>query len=259
MTSRDADLLAGMVRDNKRVLQVGYYYRYHPMSVYTKTQIQESSLGNLRYLSGSFMGFKRTRTDVGVTHTDGIHFIDLFNWLVGEPPLEVYAIVRDHFGRGMEDASIVLIQYRNGVVGKVESGYIQPGKWHDKVVANAKTTKEIFVCGSSSTIEADYETDTLVVHDVRHEFNGITWAPVGKGSRLPSVGTGTPHQMICSELQSFLDRIGGKRRPHPDVIGSGVVLARVMEAIYESARRNTPVKLDWTPEQLSSLIEGGVQ
>ena len=238
--------MAELASETGRILQVGYYYRYHPISRFLMSEICNGALGNLRYLSGNFMGFKRARTDVGVTHTDGIHFLDLFNWLAGGPPEQVYAEVRDHFGRGMEDWSLVLLRYQGGTVGKVESGYIQPGRWHDKVVPNAMTTKEIFVCGSKATVEVDFETENIVHHDVGHEFQHNTWVPVGSGSRTPNLGTATPLQMICAELSAFLDCVAKGQRPDADAVGSGVVLAKLMEAIYESARHNRPISLQWT-------------
>jgi predicted dehydrogenase len=259
MTSVEAEALAALVMSRGRIMQVGYYYRFHPIAHWLKEQIRQGALGELRYFSGNFMGFKRARTDVGVTHTDGIHFLDLFNWLVGSPPDEVHAVVRDHFGRGMEDCSIVLLRYPGGAIAKVESGYIQPGKWHDKVVPNALTSKEIFVCGSKSTVEVDFEAETLSIHDVHHEFNGITWAPQGNGSHVPKVGTASPLQMICSELRTFLERADGKHCSHPGVVSSGVVLAKIMESIYESARRNAPVPLRWTTDEQRSLDERGTQ
>ena len=253
MTSKEAGDLAEIVAKHGRILQVGYYYRYHPISRFLISEIYNGTLGNLRYLSGNFMGFKRARTDVGVTHTDGIHFIDLFNWLARDLPEQVYAETRDHFGRGMEDWSVVLLRYPGGAVGKVESGYIQPGRWHDKVVPKAMTTKEIFVCGRNATVEVDFEAENVIVHDVRHEFQQNTWVPVGKGSQTPNLGTATPIQMICAELNAFLECVAKRHRPDADAMGSGTVLAKLMESIYESARYNRPIAPQWTPQETKSL------
>lgn len=253
MTSEEARKLAAAVHENGRVLQVGYYYRFHPISVALEAAITNGDLGDLRYLSGNFMGFKRARTDVGVTHTDGIHFIDLFNWFIGQPPEQVYAVVRDHFQRGLEDFSVVLLQYTGGVLAKVESGYIQPGKWRDKVVPNAFTSKEIFLCGTTATAEVDFETEYLTLYDVHHEFQNGTWAPVMAGGTTSNTGTATSVQMIQRELQDFLDCVASRRRPSADVVGSGVVLARVMEAIYDSGKSGAPVNLDWSDQERDAL------
>ena len=253
MTSQEAQSLATAVGESRLALQVGYYYRFHPVSIELQKSITEGDMGEIRYLSGNFMGFKRARTDVGVTHTDGIHFIDLFNWLMCKPPEQVYAIARDHFKRGLEDCSVVLMQYSGGAFAKIESGYIQPGKWRDKVVPNAFTSKEIFVCGTSSTVEADFETEYMTVHDVHHEFLNGTWAPVVAGNTVSNTTTATPVQMIQAELKDFLDCAEAGRRPSANVVGSGVVLARLMEAIYDSANSGQPVDLQWSNQELDAL------
>ena len=132
LTVSEAIELAEVVRQTRRILQVGYYYRYHPISEFIRQQIQARELGEVRYIYGHFMGFKRARTDVGVMHTDGIHFVDLVNCLLGQFPVDVYAVTRDHFGRGLEDLAIALFTYPDNVVVKIEAGYIQPGQWRDK-------------------------------------------------------------------------------------------------------------------------------
>src|SRR3990172_4414418 len=152
LTSVEAAHLAETVNATGRILQVGYYYRFHPISQWLRQQVQSGAFGEIRYLAGAFMGFKRARNDVGVMHTDGIHFIDLFNWLLSKFPADVYAITRDHFKRGLEDLAITLFTYPGDVVAQVEAGYIQPGQWRDKVVPGAMTTKRITVVGSRKTV-----------------------------------------------------------------------------------------------------------
>jgi predicted dehydrogenase len=244
MTRQEAELVESAVLVNDRILQVGYYYRFHPITAFVREHIRAGLLGTLRYLSGRFMGFKRARTDVGVTHTDGIHFIDLFNALVGEQPKEVYAVVRDHFGRGMEDLSIVLLQYPSGVTAKVESGYIQPGQWIDRVVPNAMTTKDITVVGSRRTIVADFEIDKTEVFEVQHQNQDGIWTPVHGPSVSPRLKSVSPVELVALELQAFLASVSERKQPEPDVRASGLHLATVMEAVYRSAETDKPVALD---------------
>lgn len=253
MTSDEAEQLTAAVHETGRVLQVGYYYRFHPTSIALQESVVNKSLGDIRYLSGDFMGFKRARTDVGVTKTDGIHFIDLFNWLMGAPPVQVYAVVRDHFNRGLEDASVVILHYPGGAFAKIESGYIQPGKWRDKVVPNAFTSKSIYVCAESATVEVDFETEYMTEYDVHHEFKDNTWTPVLAGSSTANTSTATPVQMIQAELKDFLGCVESRTRPSADVVSSGIVLARVMEAIYQSGSSGVPVDLKWSTEESNSL------
>jgi predicted dehydrogenase len=214
---------------------VGYYYRYHPISLFLRQLVHAGELGKLRYVYGDFMGFKRARTDVGVMHTDGIHFIDLANWLLGAMPIDVFAVTRDHFGRGLEDLAIALFTYPGDVVCKIEAGYIQPGQWRDKVVAGAMTTKMLTLVGSTKTVTVDYEIETVEVFDVHHEPRDGIWTAVNNGSGKVPVGTLTPIGQVTAELRDFLGCVERRESPSANAIESGVLLARTMEALYRSA------------------------
>ena len=65
----------------------------------------------VQYAYGHFMGFKRPRTDVGVTQTDAIHYFDLFNYLFGGPPQAVTAVVRHYLDLPLDDTSISVLEY----------------------------------------------------------------------------------------------------------------------------------------------------
>lgn len=242
-TVAEARQLVEAAEASQRLIQVGYYYRFHPISQQLKAELRTGRFGKLRYVTGNFFGFKRARTDVGVTHTDGIHFLDLFNWLLESWPDEVYAVCRDHFGRGLEDFSVVLLTYLDGTVAKVESGYIQPGRWKDKVVPGALTTKEITVVGERLTAEADFETETLTLHDVHHELKDGVWVAVVGGAVQPPLAPCDPVQMVCRELEAFLGSVETRRPTTAGPVESGLHLAALMECIYESARTNAPVKV----------------
>lgn len=242
-TAEQSRALETLVRQTGRILQVGYYYRFHPIAEWAKNCVQSGRLGGIRYLAGRFMGFKRPRTDVGVTHTDAIHFIDLFNWLLEAVPAQVFAVTRDHFGRGLEDLSIAVLTYPNGVLAKIESGYIQPGRWKDKVVPNAWTDKDIFVCGEEATLEADFEIEQATLHQVRHEKVDGLWRVNSQGATAPNLPAAGPLEQIKAELTAFLESVRTRARPSANVADAGVVLAEIMEAVYESARRGQPVSL----------------
>src|SRR5690606_28442270 len=115
-------------------VMAGYYFRFHPKSLELRRQIAQGDLGTLRLLSGRFAGFKRSRRDAGVLHNDAVHFLDLFCWLVGALPDLVFAVARDHFGRGLDDMALIVMQWDGGPVAQIEAGYVQPGRWPDAVV-----------------------------------------------------------------------------------------------------------------------------
>jgi predicted dehydrogenase len=244
LVADEARRLAAAVERTGRVLQVGYYFRHHPLTSYARERIARGELGELRYLAGNFSGFKRARKDVGCTANDAVHFLDLFNWLLGAAPLEAFAIQRDHFGRGLEDLSLILLTYPSGALARVETGYIQPGRQPDNVVANALTTKAIEVCGSAGALEIDYQAERLVWHRMRHELHDDGfWRPVFGDAIVPKLEPRGPVEVLMSELGEFLGHIERRTQPEADVQRAGVDIAVLYEAIMRSAQQNRPVRV----------------
>jgi len=244
LVADDARRFAAAVELGDRVLQVGYYFRHHPLSWYAKERIEHGDLGALRYLSANFSGFKRARRDVGCTANDAVHFLDLFNWLLSAAPVEAFAVQRDHFNRGLEDLSLIILTYPSGALAKVETGYIQPGRQPDNVVSNALTTKAIEVCGSEGALEIDYQAERLTWHRVRHRLHDDGfWRPVFEDAIVPRLEPRGPVEVLMSELTEFLGHVARRTSPEADVQRAGVDIAVLYEAIVASARSRRPVTL----------------
>jgi predicted dehydrogenase len=238
----EARRLAGAVAESGRILQVGYYFRHHPLAQYARDRVAQGDLGRLRYLSGNFYGFKRARGDIGVTANDAVHFLDLFSWLVGSAPVEVFAVHRDHFGRGLEDLSLVLLTWPDGTVAKVEASYIQPGRQSDTVMPNALTTKTLEVCGSEGALEIDFQAERLTWHRVRHERHADGSShPVFGDALVPKIEPRGPVDILTSQFAEFLDHVAHRTAPEADVQRCGVNVAVLLQAIADSARTNRPV------------------
>jgi len=242
--STQAREVAELAARTGRLVQVGCSYRHHPISVRLKEEVGRGTFGAVRYVSGNFVGYRPARVDVGVMHGDGFHLLDLFNWLLDTSPSDAYAVCRDHFRRGLEDFAIALLTYPNESVGKVEVGYIQPGRWQDRAFAGGTATKEIVIVGERAIAEADFETGHLRMHEVRQEFKQGTWTPLTSGSRQIPVEPCSPVKMICRELEAFLHGMETREPPPSGPVASGLNVALLIEAIYESARRAEPVRVE---------------
>jgi predicted dehydrogenase len=236
--------IADAVAQSGRVFQVGYYFRHHPLARYAKARVGEGALGDLRYLGATFTGFKRARRDSGVTGNDAVHFLDLIAWLEDSPPVEVFALRRDHFGRGLDDLALILVTFGSGVCAKVEVGYIQPGRWPDTIVPNAQATKELVVCGSAGALEIDLHIERLVWHRVRHEVaeDGL-WHPRFEDALLPHLPKADPVDIVESQLREFLSHVEARTEPEANARSCGVEIARLLEAIDRSSAERWPVAL----------------
>jgi predicted dehydrogenase len=210
-----------------RVLQVGHIFRFHPVTEALRQRLASGALGAVRYCTGRFAGFKRPRTDVGVTMTDAIHYFDLFAYLLGHAPTAVTATLRDYLGRGMDDCSFSTVEY--GLVpALVEAGYFAPGTYRDCVIV-----------GADQTIAADFGASEVRVYANRHVHGPAGWqAPEGSVETVKVSGA----EPLRWELELFVDAITRRQRPAVDV-DAGLLALRTVAAAQRSSTLGRRVAL----------------
>lgn len=227
LNSMEAKEITDLAKSSGLILQVGHIFRFDPASLWVREAIVQKRFGQLKMLRARFSGFKRPRQDTGVTFADSIHFIDLFNFLLGTPPRRVHAVLHDFLGRGMDDESLIVLEYGHGdgtsILATVEAGYHAPGKM-----------REVVIVGKDSSAVCDYNVAQYKIKtfDNRH---------VADGSEIKAL-EGAVHQLefppeepLRAELAAFLDTI--EKRGQPLVDGTdGFEAVRAVEAALESAR-----------------------
>ena len=227
LTAAEGRALAQTVHATRRVLQVGHIFRFHPVTTFMRERIRSGSVGRVRYCTGRFAGFKRPRTDVGVTQTDGIHYFDLFAYLLDREPTAVTATLRDFLGRGMDDIGFCSVEYGE-VPAFVEAGYFAPGTYRDCVIV-----------GEQETLAGDFGTREVKVLANRHvEQNGVWNAPDGASETHKASGP----EPLSHELKLFLEACAGRRAPAVDV-EAGLLALEVVEAAHRSSKLGRRVEL----------------
>jgi predicted dehydrogenase len=218
-TAADARTLATLATERKCVLQPGHIFRFHPATAALRDALDADRIGRVRFATARFSGFKRPRTDVGVTYTDAIHYFDLFAYLLGRPATAVEAIQRDYLGRGLDDVSLTIAHYGDVFV-VVEANYFVPG-----------THRECVLVGERGSLEADFGSGTVTLHQTEHAARGRTWEAIDAGKEeLTAVGP----EPLRLELESFLDACQG-RRPVAVSAADGIEALRVVEAAARAA------------------------
>jgi UDP-N-acetylglucosamine 3-dehydrogenase len=229
LTAAEAREMIRRAEAEGAILQVGHLYRYHPASLAIKRLIEEGRLGAVQYAYGHFMGFKRPRTDVGVTQTDAIHFFDFFTFLFGEPPQAVTAVVRNYLNLPLDDTSVSVLDYRGKVVF-IEAGYMPP-----------ETRRDIAIVGDKASLYCNFQKNTLLLCDNRHERQGEKCVALEGEARDVPVVSGEP---LALELKAFLDSIIDRSRPVSDG-QAGYEALKVVEACYESSKQGKKININW--------------
>ncbi len=229
LKSADAGELNELAKRNGLILQVGHILRFDPASVWMRDTIAQGRFGEIKMLRANFSGFKRPRQDTGVTFADGIHFIDLFQFLLGRPPGRVHAVMRDFLGREgeMDDESLIVLDYDSGagapILATIEAGYHRPGKM-----------RELTIVGKDSSAVCDYNVAQYKIKTFENRH-------VSAAGRIKAL-EGAVHQLefppeepLRAELVAFLDSIETRKPPLVDG-AEGAEAVRIVEAALESAR-----------------------
>ncbi len=234
LVSEEARKLAAIALSCGRILQVGHIFRFDPASQWLRDAIQAGQFGRVQILRSNFSGFKRPRNDSGVMFADAIHFVDLFNYFMGKTPARVFAVTQDFMGRGMEDASLLSLEYQTdrGVTwATVETNYFLPGKF-----------REVTVIGSELSAVCDYNVSQYKIKTFanRHVKEGNDFKAVeGTLHQVES----PPEEPLLAELRAFVDSVQTRMVPRADG-AAGVDAVRVLEAAQESARSGRTVELE---------------
>jgi UDP-2-acetamido-3-amino-2,3-dideoxy-glucuronate N-acetyltransferase len=233
LANDESKKLAELAQKNKRILQVGHILRFDPATLWMRDAIQSGQFGRVNMIRGHFGGFKRPRNDSGVMFADGIHFVDLFNFILNALPKSVLAIHHDFMGRGMDDMSLVSLEYETPhgkTWATVENEYFIPGKF-----------REVIVCGDKMSAVCDYNVAQYKIktYDNRHERAGNDFKAV----------EGTVHQVECpleepllAELRAFVDSVQTRKAPRADG-QAGYDSVRVLNAALESVKTGRAVQL----------------
>lgn len=169
----------------------------------------------------------------GALMNQGIHTVDLLLWLMGDIE-RVFAQTRTTLHAiEVEDTVVALLEFAGGAVGTIEA----------TTAAYPGFSRRIEITGTRGTIVV--ENDRVVRRDVMEETAeaGVSDRPASRATPAsassPVVADATPHARV---FEDFLAALQSGARPRCDV-REGRRSVAVVEAIYESARRGTPVEL----------------
>lgn len=233
LSNEESKKLAELADKQKRILQVGHILRFDPATLWLRDAVQSGQFGRVNMLRGHFGGFKRPRNDSGVMFADGIHFVDLFNFILGGLPKSVLAVHHDFMGRGMDDVSLVSMEYetpRGKTWATVENDYFIPGKF-----------REVIVCGDKLSAVCDYNVAQYKIktYENKHVREGNNFkATEGVVTQIET----PPEEPLLAELRAFVDSVQTRKAPRADG-WAGYDSVCVMNAALESAKTGKAVEL----------------
>jgi predicted dehydrogenase len=164
---------------------------------------------------------------------DGIHFVDLYNYFLDSTPRRVTALVQDFIGRGMEDASLLSLEYETpqGIAwGIIETNYFFPGKYREVVITGNQLSAVCDFNVSQYKIRTFANKHVTTGYDVKAEegvMHQVECAPV---------------EPLLAELRAFTESIT-TREPALADGWAGYQSVRVLEAAQQSIREGRSITM----------------
>jgi predicted dehydrogenase len=234
----EAEAIWSKAKERGLILKTGFNHRFHPAVRAAKKVADDGGVGRIYliravYGHGGRPGYDkewRASRDIcggGELLDQGVHVIDLFRWFMGEFDEVFGRVATFYWDMEVEDNAFAMFRTGRGQVATMHTSWTQ---WKNKFLFEIIGEKGYLVVDG---LGGSYGTERLVI-----------------GKR--KVGGGVPDEEILEfpgpdiswreELKEFTSAITENREP----VGSGhdgVMANRLVGAVYESARRNAPVRL----------------
>lgn len=243
-----------LAAERRVALKVGYNHRYHPALAQAHELFAGGAIGRPLFLRclyghGGRPGYERewrSRSEIsggGELLDQGVHALDLFRWFVGEfAEAAAFLATACWPIAPVEDNAFAMLRTREGVVAQLHASWTL---W--------KNTFSFEIAGERGTLVAtglgrSYGPERLV-WQVRNQSGG---APREKSFDFPA-----GDDSLFREWTDFLDSIESHHEPMSSGADAWHTL-RLVDALYESARRRCVIRLDPAAQAAASEQAAGV-
>jgi len=218
--SNEANELVDLTNVFKKILAVGYLYRFNPVVMRLKEGLKDA--GKIHYITMRYIhSSKPPRKDTGTIFNFASHLFDILNFVLDEMPKRIFCKKVNYLSKEREDFASILLDYGD-FVASLEVSWLHPLKKRDA-----------WIIASNEKIYADF-----LEQGVRKYFIDIDLdRSVNRGVKDTKIEKREP---LREELIHFLDCIEHGREP----INNGKEACKVTklcELALESARTGKEV------------------
>jgi len=229
----EANEMAAMASRLGLALMVGHMWRFDREFLAVKELLDSGRLGEVVKTKGYGIHMnwgpagwfvERELAGGGALVDMGVHAIDSVRFLLGDPePASVYAVIGTHFGDyDVDDTGVLVINWKNGVVSMVESGW-----WHPHM-DGVEASTQVFAKKGYARV---FPTMGRIAGEER------PWRP-----RFPVREDHCDQHIYDGQMQEFADAINEGRQPAPGT-PEGLVVMKICDAAYRSAAENRVIEL----------------
>lgn len=232
-TYQEAKDLVDVAKKSKKILMVGMNLRYRPDTMLLRSLINANEIGEPFYIkcgwirkqSSSQKWFtKREESGGGVIIDLGIHLLDLALWLLDYPAIESVATKNFyHNTKSVEDTSISCIKCKSSAVINLEVSWSLPVE---------KDHFFLDVYGAKGSFSSN---PFRMYKKVENDYINLTPTQADNPTAMFK-------KSYLNELKSFVGAIKGLN-PVFSPAEEAVHRMKIIEAMYESANKNSEIKI----------------
>lgn len=119
-------------------LMVGHVLLFHPAIQKIKDLIDSGKIGKLQYLYSNRLNLGTVRTEENILWSFAPHDISIFQYFVGDMPIEVLSRGGAFLQPSIHDSTMTILKYPNNIVGHIFVSWLHPFKEHRMVVIGSK-------------------------------------------------------------------------------------------------------------------------
>jgi len=206
-------------------LMVGHLLKYHPAVDRIKQYVDTGELGQVRYIYTRRLNLGQVRHQENALWCLAPHDISLLLYLVDSDPVEVTANGGAYLQIGVEDVAFATVRFRNGVLGHMHVGWLDPTKARSLTVVGSR---------KMAIFDDTLDTQKLRLFDKGADSTGVMGQfSLRSGETVaPTLPAGEPLHVEC---QHFVDCVREGRQPLSDG-RDGLRVVQTLEAAEQSLR-----------------------
>lgn len=222
LSTTDALHLLEVAKQHGARVMVGHLLLFHPAIRKVKELIDGGAIGRIAYLYSNRLNFGRVRAEENAFWSLAPHDISLFNFFLGESPVEVSARGRAFLQTGVEDEVRATLRYEGGEVAYAFASWLHPFKEHRLVVV-----------GSRGMVVYEDSSEKKEVQYYRKGFEMRNGEAVGFDDGVEVIPY-EPTMPLTAELRYFVEHLRDGYKMASGEEGAEVV--RVLEQVSKQLR-----------------------
>ncbi len=138
MTTRDAEELISLAKNEDKVLMVGHTFLYNAAVHKAREYIDSGELGDIYYILAQRLNLGRVRQDVNALWNLAPHDISIILYWLDEIPNKVSAKGLTYLQDGIEDAVFMDLDFPSGRAAHIHVSWLHPNKTRQMIIVGSR-------------------------------------------------------------------------------------------------------------------------